>query len=219
MPSSGGGRPHPRAQRPLRIATPPWFAAPPESANISTLRIATPLKKRVRQGRTGWAVGKRPCPASEPHVYLKYSPMYCGPSVEFRGPSATSGGLSGSFGGPSGGLVGSASENDRINGGPSATCGGASTRVGRKWTRPGPSLIWMESTSLPSNHTRPPLPPFSLTASTKKGERDPSLGKDLARSPDRPSSSPDTPCSPSSCPLGISSNPLLVFLDFTHEHN
>ena len=87
MPSSGGGRPHPRAQRPLRIATPPSFAAPPESANIhfqfsitchaSTLRIATPLKKRVRQGRTGWAVGKRPCPTSEPHVYLKYSPMYC----------------------------------------------------------------------------------------------------------------------------------------------
>jgi len=69
MPSSGGGRPHPRAQRPLRIATPPSFAAPPESANISTLRIATPLKKRVRQGWTGWAVGKRPCPASEPHVY------------------------------------------------------------------------------------------------------------------------------------------------------
>jgi len=51
MPSSGGGRPHPHAQRPLR--------------------------KRVRQGRTGWVVGKRPCPASEPHVYLKYSPMYC----------------------------------------------------------------------------------------------------------------------------------------------
>ena len=205
MPSSGGGRPHPRAQRPLRIATPPSFAAPPESANIhfqfsitchaSTLRIATPLKKRVRQGRTGWAVD------------------------EFRGSSATSGGPSGSFGGPSGGLVGSASENDRINGGPSATCGGPSVRVGRKWTRPGPSLIWMESTSLPSNHTRPPLPPFFLTASTKKGERDPSLGKDLARSPDRPSSSSDTPRSPSSCPLGISSNPLLVFLDFTHEHD
>ena len=109
MPSSGGGRPHPRAQRPLRIATPPSFAAPPESANIhfqfsitchaSTLRIVTPLKKRVRQGRTGWAVGKRPCPASEPHVYLKYSPMYCGPSLEFRGPSATSGRPSKSFGG------------------------------------------------------------------------------------------------------------------------
>jgi len=203
MPSSGGGRPHPRAQRPLRIATPPSFAAPPESANIhfqfsitchaSTLRIVTPLKKRVRQGRTGWAAAM-PCVRAT------------------RIPSATSGG-------PSGGLVGSASENDRINGGPSATCGGPSARVGRKWTRPGPSLIWMESTSLPSNHTRPPLPPFFLTASTKKGERDPSLGKDLARSPDRPSSSPDTPRSPSSCPLGISSNPLLVFLDFTHEHD
>ena len=151
MPSSGGGRPHPRAQRPLRITTPPSFAAPPESPSCAA-PPEDPLKKRVRQGRTGWAVGKRPCPASEPHVYLKYSPMYYGPSVEFRGPSATSGGPSGSFGGPSGGLVGSASENDRINGGPSATCGGPSARVGRKWTRPGPSLIWMESTSLPSNH-------------------------------------------------------------------
>jgi len=98
MPSSGGGRPHPRAQRPLRIATPPSFAAPPESPSCAA-PPEDPLKKRVRQGRTGWAVGKRPCPASEPHVYLKYSPMYCGPSLEFRGPSATSGRPSKSFGG------------------------------------------------------------------------------------------------------------------------